>query len=163
MTACGIPPEDTDSPEYFKIRWGRDWRKHVIPDAETIDPASSIADIVPEAADDTPPDERGPHSPALAFHIASRCAGYAEQPSPAELYAAFHATTPTARTGMLIRTWMDEASDDDFFDAWMNHCYSWRELAMACRRHGVTNAKNAPTLNRFAPPAGSVPETDDTA
>ena len=151
MTAREVPTGDVDSPEYFRIRWGPAWREHVVPDPTTIDPASSIADLVPEAAGDTPPDERGTRSRALAFHIASACSGYAAQPTPAELHASFHTTTPTTRTEMLVRMWMDEASPKDFFDAWLEHCYTWRELAAACHRHGVTNAMNSPLLNRFAP------------
>ena len=155
MTAEEAPTYDPNSPEYFKIRWGPAWREHVVPDSETIDAASSIRDLAPEAADDTPPAGRGPRSRALAFHIASACSGYAVQPTPTELHAAFHTTTPSTRTEMLLRMWMDEASSKDFFDAWLDHCYSWRELAAACHRHGVTNAKNAPLLNRFGPPAAS--------
>ena len=144
-----------DSPDYFRIRWGPTWRDHVVPDPETIDAASSSRDLAPEAADHAPPECRGPGSPALSSHIASACSGYAVQPTPAELHAAFHTTTPTARTEMLVRTWMDEASPKNFFDAWLDGCYSWRELAAACRRHGVTNAGNAPFLHRFGPPAAA--------
>lgn len=158
MTAREVPTDGADSPDYFKIRWGPAWREHVVPDPATIEAASSIADLVPEAAGDTPPDGRGPRSRALAFHIASACSGYAAPPTPAELHAAFHTTTPTTRTEMLVRMWMDEASPRDFFDGWLEHCYSWRELAAACHRHGVTNAMNAPILNRFAPPAACAPQ-----
>ena len=155
MTEPKVPGASGDSPEYLQVRWGPAWREHIVPDPATIDAASSIADLVPEAAGDTPPDGRGPRSQALAFHIASACSGYAAAPRPAELHAAFHTTTPTARTAMLVRMWMDEASPKDFFDAWLEHCYSWREIAAACHRHGVTNGMNAPLLNRFAPRATS--------
>ena len=150
-TTVEILTYDPDSPEYFKIRWGPAWREHVVPDPETIDHASSVHDMVPEAAEDTPREARGARSRALAFYIASACSGYAARPTPAELHAAFHTTKPTIRTGMLVRVWMDEASSTDFLDAWIDHCYSWRELAAACRRHSVTNAKNAAILNAWAP------------
>ena len=96
----------------------------------------------------------GPNSRALKFHIASACSGYATPPTSAELYDAFHTATPTPRSEMLIRMWMNEASENDFFDAWREGCYSWRDIAQACHRHGVLDAKNAPMIRRFAFPKG---------
>ena len=151
MTEARIPPMDRESPEYLAIQYGPDWRNHLVPDPETIDPASSLPEMVKEAANDTPPEERGPNSRALVFHISSRCAGEANRPTAAELYEAFHTKTPTDRTRDLVLMWMNEASKTDFLDAWFHHCYSWREIATACKRHGITNGANVAIIRRFAP------------
>ena len=141
-----------NDPDYLKRRWGGRWQEHIVPNPDGLDHANAIADIAPEAEHATPPECRGPNSRALKFHIASACSGYATPPTSAELYDAFHTATPTPRSEMLIRMWMNEASENDFFDAWREGCYSWRDIAQACHRHGVLNAKNAPMIRRFAFP-----------
>ena len=150
MDAETIDPPDVNDPEFLAVRWGPEWRVHLVPEPDNLDERNGIADLVPGAETDTPPEARGPASKALAFHIASACSGYARPPTPRELYESFHTEAPTARSEALLRMWMDEASPNDFFDAWHEHCYTWRELAAACRRHGILNAKNARTLNMFA-------------
>ena len=42
--------------------------------------------------------------------------------------------------------WMSEATANEMIDAWRDHCYTWRELAEACRRHGIVDAVNAPVM-----------------
>ena len=37
----------------------------------------------------------------------------------------------------------------DVVGAWIDHCYSWRELAEACERHFIYAAENAKILNRM--------------
>ena len=146
-TETGIA--DFDDPETLEIIYGEAWRDHLVPDPEEFAERTAIGDLAPGAENDTPPNKRGPNSDALLFHISSAYAGHPEPPSPEEIYRAFHTPTPTRRTRALIRAWMNDALETDFFDAWRDHCYTWRELAAACRRHGINHGINAPAMNRM--------------
>ena len=131
------------------LKYGRRWRDHVVPEPKNIPAESGIGDLAPGARNDTPPGLRREKSRALARRIASSCAGHAQPPSPPELYQAFHTATPTERGAAVLRMWMTEASKEELIDAWIDHCYTWRELAAACRRHGIRDAVNADIVTRM--------------
>lgn len=138
---------DEDDPEVLRLRYGRDWRSHLVPHPDQFDEKTAIGDLAPGAEDDTPPEGRGPNSRTFRFRISSSCSGHGRPPTPEELYRAFHTKDPTARTGALVRMWMNEASGNDVLDAWRDHCYTWRELAAACHRHGIRHGENAAIMN----------------
>ena len=143
-----VPSED--HPAVLRIRYGPDWRNHLVPHPDEFDVESGIGDLAPGAGHDTPPEGRGPNSDALLFRISSSCSGHGRPPSPEELYRAFHTTEPTPRTEALVRMWMNEASENEFMDAWIDHCYTWREIAAACHRHGIKHGINARALNMMS-------------
>ena len=138
-----IHDQHEDDPEILRVMYERNWREHLVPHPEAFDEKTGIGDLAPGAEHDTPPEGRGPNSKTLRFRISSSYSGHGQPPTPEELYQAFHTTDPTPRTGALIRMWMNEASENDFIDAWIEHCYTWRELAAACHRHGITHGMNA--------------------
>lgn len=147
-TAAGALDELTDpaSAETLRIKYGPDWREYLVPHPDEFDEASGIADLAPGAEDDTPPDRRGPNSLTLTTRIRSSCAGHPDPPTAAELHAAFHTREPSPRTDFLVLMWMSQATANEMIDAWRDHCYTWRELAEACRRHGIADAVNAPVM-----------------
>lgn len=140
---------DRNDSEFLQLKYGRQWRSHLVPSPDSMDEATGIGDLAPGAENDTPPERRAAQSTALVFRISSSCAGHAQPPTPTELHDAFHTETPTTRSRALLRMWMTEASANDVIDAWRDHCYTWRELTVACHRHGIRHAVNAPILNRM--------------
>ena len=156
MTATGATDRNTRSGgndetdvEILRLKYGKDWNEHVVPHPDAFEKATGIGDLAPGAENDTPPERRRAKSRTLLFRISSSCAGHGQPPTPAELYDAFHTKEPTARSSALLRMWMTEASSNEVIDAWRDHCYTWRELAAACHRHGITDAENAPIMNRM--------------
>lgn len=137
------------TPEMLSLKYGRDWRRHVVPKPEAFSKKSGIGDLAPSARNDTPVERRGPNSGVLERRIASSCAGHASPPTPLELYEAIHTTRPSVRSGAVLRMWMTEATADELIEAWIDHCYTWRELAEGCRRHFIHDAPNADLLNRM--------------
>ena len=151
LATAGIPATDTGhtTHEMLALKYGPNWRQHVVPKPETFPTKSGIGDFAPGAQNDTPPERRGPQSRALACRIASSCAGHGSPPTPRELYKAIHTNRPTVRSAAVLRMWMTEAATDELIDAWRDHCYTWRELAEACRRHFIHDAINADIMNRM--------------
>lgn len=133
----------------LELTYGRAWKNHVVPKPTAFSKRSAIGDMAPGAANDVRPDERRENSSALGRRIASSCAGWAAPPTGRELYDSFHTPTPTTRSQTILRMWMTEASTNDVIGAWIDHCYSWRELAEACERHFIYAAENAKILNRM--------------
>ena len=145
-----MPVPDENDPEVMRIRHGRAWKNYLIPEPEAFKEQSGIGDWCPGAENDTPPDGRGPKSETLRFAISSAYSGHPTPPTPEELYRAFHTTEPTNRTRAIIEMWMTEASSRDVMDAWIDHCYTWHQLAKACERHNIKQGLNAPIMNMMA-------------
>ena len=139
-----------DDPEVVQMRYGRNWKDHLMPEANAFEERSGIGDWAPGAENDTPPDGRGPKSKTLRFAISSSYSGHPAPPTPEELYQAFHASKPTERTREIIEMWMNEASSRDLINAWIDHCYTWHELATTCQRHDIKHGLNAPIMNMMA-------------
>ena len=144
--ATDLGPTDRD---ILELTFGRTWTNHVVPRPTAFSKRSAIGDMAPGAENDAPPDRRREYSSALGRRIASSCAGWAAPPTARELYDSFHTRTPTTRSQTILRMWMTEASTNDVVEAWIDHCYSWRELAEACERHFIYAAENAKILNRM--------------
>ena len=144
----GTPGIETPE-DFLEAKYGRRWREHLVPDPLAYSKKSGIADMAPGAEEWTPPEFRAGASRTLGHRIVSSCAGRANRPTTLELYEAFHTETPTDRSTSLLLMWMNEGSQHDLIDAWRDHCYTWRELAAACRRHGLMEAVAAPTLHWF--------------
>ena len=143
--AIDLGPTDRD---ILELTFGRAWTNHVVPKPTAFSTRSAIGDMAPGAENDAPPDGRREHSSALGRRIASSCAGWAAPPTSRELYDRFHPRTPTSPSPTNLRMWMTEASTH-VIAAWIDHCYSWRELAEACERHFIYAAENAEILNRM--------------
>ena len=151
LATARIPAID-DGPataEMLALKYGHNWREHVVPEPDAFPTKSGIGDFAPGARNDTPPERRGPRSPALSRRIASSCAGHASPPTPLELYQAIHTGRPSVRSAAVLRMWMTEGTTDDLIEAWVDHCYTWRQLAESCQRHFIRDAVNADILNRM--------------
>ncbi|MYH30880.1 MAG: hypothetical protein F4018_19820 [Acidobacteria bacterium] len=122
--------------------------------------------LVPaEAFDDTRPDEEfrerfhpdhdpgqlGRHSRAVRRRLGSSCAGWRRKPRPEEFYDAVRASRPSPRERQLIRTWLQEASREDFLYAWAEGVYTWRELARAVHAAGEQTSPRCADINTLIP------------
>ena len=136
-----------NDPGVLQARYGHDWKDHLVPEPDEFDERTGIGDLAPGAENDTPPEGRGPKSKTLRFTISSSYSGHPAPPTPEELYQAWHTTKPTDRSRAILEMWMNEASSRDVMDAWIDHCYTWRDLAAACQRHNIKHGLNAPIMN----------------
>jgi len=50
MDSETIDPPDVNDPEFLAVRWGPEWRVHLIPEPDDLDERNGIADLVPGAA-----------------------------------------------------------------------------------------------------------------
>ena len=118
-----------------------------------------------EAFDDTRPDEEfrgrfhpdhdpgqlGRNSRAVRRLLGSSCAGWRRKPRPEEFHDAVRANRPSPRERQLIRTWLQEASREDFLYAWAEGVYTWRELARAVHAAGEQTSPRCADINTLIP------------
>ena len=73
----------------------------------------------------------GRESSTVTAVFASRCCGYRQPPTTAELYDAMRRTRPTERDKVVLTAWVVEATERDWLLAWTEQAYSWRMLVRA--------------------------------
>ena len=73
----------------------------------------------------------GRESSTMRAVFLSNCAGYKRPPQDGELYDAMRRPVPTARDLEVMRAWVVEATERQWFLAWTEQAYSWRMLARA--------------------------------
>ena len=98
---------------------------------------------VPEA-------ETGRNSRTVESRLRMSCAGWRKVPTAAEFYAAVHEPTGSDRETAILLTWHHEAHVAEQVYARLEGAYSWRELARALHRIGLTHGPAARRINRFA-------------
>ena len=78
------------------------------------------------------------------------CAGWRAVPTDAQFYTAVHKPTGSDRKTAILLTWYHEAHVAEQVHARLEGAYSWRELARALHRVGLTRGPGARQINRFA-------------
>ena len=140
------------------------WRRHERETARTLGHQEHDILMAPDAFDDETatgedlhrlldkpdPGATGPDSRTVRLRMCSSCAGWAQRPKPAELYAAIRSDSPTNREKSLLRMWANEAGWLELIQAWAERVYTLRELAAALHRAGITRSRHSRTLNRWA-------------
>ena len=76
--------------------------------------------------------------------------GWEQRPSSNELYEAIRARTPTQRERAILECWASEAEWEELLQAWTEHAYTFRELAAALHRAGLSRCRAAAALNSWA-------------
>ena len=94
----------------------------------------------------------GPESRVVELRLFSECAGWPEPATARELYEAMRAESPTPRQVLVMRTWLRAASFSELLGGWIEHAYTWRELARAAHRTGPHRNELKHWLNDFARP-----------
>ena len=139
------------------------WRRHERESARTLDHLEHDVLMAPDAFDDeaatdedlhrllAKPDPRatGPNSETVRLRMCSSCAGWAQRPTPAELYAAIRSENPTSREKSMLRMWANEPEWLELIQAWAERVYTLRDLVTALHRAGVTRSRHSRTLNRW--------------
>ena len=97
-----------------------------------------------------PDTETGPNSRTVTSRLRMSCAGWRKVPTAAEFYAAVHEPTGSDRETAILLTWYHEAHIVELVHARLEGAYSWRELARALHRVGLTRGPAARQINRFA-------------
>ena len=97
-----------------------------------------------------PDAETGPDSRTVTSRLRMSCAGWRKVPTAEEFYRAVHAPEGTGRETAVLLTWYHEADIAEQLDARLEGAYTWRELARALHRVGLTRGEAARRLNRFA-------------
>ena len=124
-------PDQLGPPEVFNDARGcaaeRRRHGHAVPDAET-----------------------GPDSRTVTSRLRMSCAGWRKVPTAEEFPRAVHDPEGTPRETAILLTWYHEADVAEQLDARIEGAYSWRELARALHRVGLTRGEAARRLNRFA-------------
>lgn len=92
----------------------------------------------------------GRESTTVSAVFASRCCGYREPPTAAELYDAMRRSSPTDRDRTVLTAWVIEATERDWLLAWTEQAYSWRMLARAIAICGCPCRERIRHLNMFA-------------
>ena len=126
------------------------------PEAFSADPAPPEA--LERLCPGTDPAETGRRARAVAARIGSSCAGWAKPPTPAEFYDAVRAEEPSERQKALVLMWVSEATTHEIMAAWAQHAYTFRQLARAAARAGLTYPAPIEQLNYIATP---YPERDE--
>lgn len=99
----------------------------------------------------------GRESSTLHRVFLSNCSGYRTPPQGAELYEAMRRAVPTNRDRDVMRAWVVEATERDWFLAWTERAYSWRMLARAVTLTGWPCWDRIRRLNTFARDMSLVP------
>ena len=99
----------------------------------------------------------GRESSTTRIVLLSNCAGYKDPPTADELYDAMRRTTPTKRDLEVMRAWVVEATEREWFLAWTEQAYTWRMLARAVALTGWPQWGRIRRLNTFAKNMSVVP------
>ena len=97
------------------------------------------------------PKRTGRHSRAVEGRLASSCASWREKPDSVEFNDALHAKEPTRRQAEIIDVWLQEAEREEMIVAWAEGAYSWRMLAAAIHRAGLTRSPRCADINTLLP------------
>ncbi|MCY3844236.1 MAG: hypothetical protein OXH69_11945 [Acidobacteria bacterium] len=97
-----------------------------------------------------PDSETGPESRTVTSRLRMSCAGWRRVPTAGEFYRAVHDPEGTEREAAILLTWCHEADVAEQLDARLEGAYTWRELAFALHRVGLTRGEGARRLNWFA-------------
>ena len=68
-----------------------------------------------------------------------------------EFHDALHAKEPTRRQAEIIDVWLQEAEREEMIVAWAEGAYSWRKLAEAIHRAGLTRSPRCADINTLLP------------
>ena len=104
---------------------------------------------------------RGRRSRALNVIMTSKCGGWDELPTGADLHDAFHAEEPTDRQIVMIRTFFREGNEELLIQAWAQQAFSHRTLVQALHRAGCTTGNTLHSsllirlINQWAVPEGT--------
>ena len=98
----------------------------------------------------TGPEETGSRSVTVDVRLRRSCAGWVRRPTAREFYEAVRSRQPTERQRSILDTWANEAEPHELLAAWTEHAYTFRELAAALHRAGLSRCRAADTLNRWA-------------
>ena len=96
------------------------------------------------------PARTGPNALAVRVRIARSCAGWQQQPTTEEFYAAIRSAEPTLRQRNLVRMWASEASIAEIILGWAQRAYTIRELVAAMHRAGFPFTARIRAINRWA-------------
>lgn len=94
--------------------------------------------------------ETGRNSRTVTSRLRMSCAGWRKVPTAAEFYTAVHEPTGCDRETAILLTWYHEAHVAEQVEARLEGAYSWRQLARALHRVGLTHGPGARQINRFA-------------
>ena len=94
--------------------------------------------------------ETGRNSTTVQAVFASRCCGYRQPPTAAELYEAMRRGKPNERDRAVLSAWVIEATERDWLLAWTEQAYSWRMLARAVKLSGFPCWEGIRNLNMVA-------------
>ena len=81
-------------------------------------------------------DKVGPKARVFTDRIMSSCAGWPKWPTSEELYEALHAEQLDRRQQAMVSMWVNEASEVEIMDGWIQEAYTLRELVEAMHRTG---------------------------
>lgn len=98
------------------------------------------------------PLETGPRSRTVRMVVRRRCGGWRNPPTPAEIYEAMRADTPTERQINVMTVLLNDATFDEVLLAHLEGAFTWRQLARALHRHGCVPPQRAREIRRFARP-----------
>ena len=133
-------------------------RTETVPRRGTLSPpeAFSADPAPPEAIERLCPGidraETGRKARAVAGRIGSSCAGWARPPTPAEFHEAVRAERPSERQRAVVLMWVTEATTHEIMAAWAQRAYTFRQLARAAARAGLTYPAPIQQLNYIAAP-----------
>ena len=111
-------------------------------------PPEMLAELHPEAD----PAATGPHSQTVRGIICGGCCGWPEPPTSEEVYEAMRAETRTARQRAVVTVLTNEASFEELMNAYIEHSFTWRQLAQALAEQGGRPAERAALVRCFATP-----------
>ena len=144
---------DDDAPpellEYARVHGYRPPFPRVLPPAR-FSPAQATREQCEMVDAPTGPDDTGPRSRSIRMRLGFSCGGWKRPPSSEEFYAAVRAESPDERQRAILDVWSNEAEDIEVLDAWTEHAYTFRELAAALERCGITRCAIAEALNRLS-------------
>ena len=98
------------------------------------------------------PGTTGPNSRTVRIRLAKSCGGWSEPPTAAELHDAVLAETPDGRQQAILMTWASEAEWFELLQARLENAYTFRTLAAALHRIGLTRCPASAALNSWARP-----------
>ena len=102
--------------------------------------------------------ETGRDSTTVQAVFASRCCGYVQPPTAAELYDAMRRDEPNERDREVLESWVMEATERDWLLAWTEQAYSWRMLARAVKMTKVPFWERIRNLNMVAKKPELIPD-----
>ena len=94
----------------------------------------------------------GPHSKTVRIRLAKSCGGWSRPPTPIEFQNALLAEVPDRRQRAILTMWASEAEWFELLQARLEDAYTFRTLATALHRIGLTRSPASTALNSWATP-----------